>query len=61
MDRFRYLRAGIAVLLVLIGVELAAEHFVTLPSWATLAVVGSCLGGSIAASLVKARGSLCGR
>jgi tellurite resistance protein TerC len=28
MGRFRYLRVGVAVLLVLVGVELAAEHFV---------------------------------
>lgn len=53
MDRFRYLGAGIGVLLVLIGVELAVEHFVALPSWVTLAVVGSCLGGSIGMSMLK--------
>jgi tellurite resistance protein TerC len=56
MDRFRFLRIGIAVLLMLIGVELAVEHFVAVPSWATLAVVGCCLGGAIVASMIEARG-----
>jgi tellurite resistance protein TerC len=51
LDRFRYLQAGIGILLISIGVELAVEHFVEVPSWVTLAAVGVCLIGSIGASL----------
>jgi tellurite resistance protein TerC len=51
LERFRYLQAGIGVLLIAIGVELAVEHFVEVPSWVTLAAVGVCLVVSIGASL----------
>lgn len=60
LDRFRYLRPGIGLLLVAIGIELALEVFVTLPSWVTLAGVATCLIGSIAASLAAERGILPG-
>jgi tellurite resistance protein TerC len=52
MDRFRYLKVGIGLLLVAIGVELAVEHFADVPSWTSLAAVAACLIGSISASLV---------
>lgn len=54
LGRFRYLQAGIGILLVVIGVELAVEHFVAVPSWVTLAAVAACLVTSIGASLVAA-------
>jgi tellurite resistance protein TerC len=56
MERFRYLRVGIGVLLVSIGIELAAEHFVVLPSWLTLGVVAACLLTSVGASVVADTG-----
>jgi tellurite resistance protein TerC len=55
LERFRYLRPGIGLLLVAIGVELALEEFVTLPSWVTLVGVATCLTVSICASLVAER------
>jgi tellurite resistance protein TerC len=57
IERFRYLRLGIGVLLVGIGVELAVEHFATVPSWVTLAAVGACLTVSIGASIAVDRRS----
>jgi len=56
MDRFRYLRAGIGVLLVSIGAELAVEHFTAVPPWVTLAAVAACLTVSIGASIVAEKG-----
>jgi tellurite resistance protein TerC len=55
LDRFRYLPAGIGILLIAIGVELAVEHFVAVPSWITLAAVATCLLVSIGASVVVDR------
>jgi tellurite resistance protein TerC len=61
IERFRYLRAGIGLLLVGIGAELAVEHFVAVPSWVTLAAVGTCLAGSVGASILADRRSSCAR
>jgi len=60
LERFRYLQAGIGILLISIGIELGVEHFVDVPSWVTLAAVASCLIGSIGASLAadSRRGTL---
>jgi tellurite resistance protein TerC len=55
LERFRYLRPGIGVLLVVIGAELAAEEFVTVPAWVTLAAVVACLSVSIGLSLAVER------
>jgi tellurite resistance protein TerC len=56
LARFRYLQAGIGLLLVAIGVELAVEHYVAVPHWVTLAAVATALIGSIGASLAAERG-----
>ncbi len=56
MARFRYLRAGIGILLVAIGADLAVEHFTHVPSWVSPAAVAACLAGSIGASLIDERG-----
>jgi tellurite resistance protein TerC len=56
MDRFRYLRAGIGLLLIAIGAELVVEHFVAVPSWVTLVGVGVALTGSIGLSLAAEKG-----
>jgi tellurite resistance protein TerC len=55
LERFRYLSVGIGLLLVALGVELAVEHFVALPSWLTLAAVATALVSSIGASLLAER------
>lgn len=56
LARFRYLQAGIGVLLVAIGLELILEPFVAVPSWVTLAVIAACLAGAIGLSLLAERG-----
>jgi len=56
ITRFRYLRAGIGMLLAAIGAELAVEHFTGVPSWVSLAAVAACLIGSIGASLLDEKG-----
>jgi len=56
MDRFRYLRPGVGLLLVAIGAELVVEHFVTVPSWVTLVGVAICLSGSIGLSMAAENG-----
>jgi tellurite resistance protein TerC len=55
IDRFRYLRTGIGLLLVAVGVELGLEDFVHLPPWVTLVAVVAFLGGSILASWLAGR------
>lgn len=57
IERFRYLRAGIGLLLIGIGAELAVEHFTAVPSWLTLAAVAMCLVVSIGASIIADRRS----
>jgi tellurite resistance protein TerC len=59
IERFRYLRAGIGLLLVGIGAELAVEHVTSVPSWVTLAGVATCLAASIGASIIVDRRSSC--
>jgi len=55
MDRFRYLRQGLAVLLVFIGVKMLAAAFVHVPVTVSLAVIVVVVGGAVAASLWRDR------
>jgi tellurite resistance protein TerC len=50
LDRFCYLRQGIALLLVFIGAKMLISPFVHLPVTASLAVIVVAVGGSVAAS-----------
>ena len=56
MERFPYLRQGLAVLLVFIGVKMLVSPFVHLPVALSLAVIVAVVGGAIAASLWRDRG-----
>jgi tellurite resistance protein TerC len=56
MERFPYLRQGLAVLLVFIGVKMLISPFVNLPIALSLAVIIAVLGGAVAASLWHDRG-----
>ena len=38
VDRFRYLKPALALLLVIIGLKIVAERFIEIPVWATLGV-----------------------
>jgi tellurite resistance protein TerC len=55
MDRFRYLKQGLAVLLVFIGVKMLTSAFVHLPVTVSLAVIAVVVGGAVAASLWRDR------
>jgi TerC family integral membrane protein len=55
MDRFCYLKQGLAVLLVFIGVKMLISPFVHLPMTVSLAVIIAVVAGAVAASLWRGR------
>jgi tellurite resistance protein TerC len=55
VDKFRYLKVGLAAVLVFVGAKMALVDFVKLPSLVSLAVIATLLGASVVASLVAAR------
>ena len=55
VDRFAYLKQGIAVLLVFIGVKMLISPLVHLPVWVSLAVIVVVAGGAMAASVWRDR------
>jgi tellurite resistance protein TerC len=55
VDRFAYLRQGIALLLVFIGVKMLISPLVHLPVWVSLAVIAVVVVGAVAASLWRGR------
>jgi TerC family integral membrane protein len=55
VDRFAYLKPGIAVLLVFIGIKMVISPLVHLPVWVTLAAIMVVVGGAVAASLWRDR------
>ncbi|MBS1766578.1 MAG: TerC family protein [Acidobacteria bacterium] len=52
MDRFHRLKTGLAFILAFVGFKMCAEHWVELPTAASLAVILGILALSVAASLV---------
>ncbi len=55
VDRVRYLRQGIALLLAFIGVKMLISPLVHLPAWVSLAVIAGVVGGAVAASVQRGR------
>ena len=56
VDRFRYLKEGIAVVLIFIGVKMLVEYFdIHLPIWISLIVIVTCISSSILFSMYKTR------
>ncbi len=55
LDRFQYLKVGVALILVLIGFKMALSGFFAVPTPVALGAIVLLLGLSIAASLIKAR------
>jgi tellurite resistance protein TerC len=51
--RFAYVQPGLALVLVFVGLKLAASHFIHIPVLASLAVVALLIGGSIVISMIK--------
>jgi tellurite resistance protein TerC len=54
MDKFRYLKVGLALVLVFVGLKMALVDVYKLPALASLAVIAAILGGSMLASLYRA-------
>jgi tellurite resistance protein TerC len=55
LDRFAYLKPGIAILLVFIGVKMLVSPVVHLPVWVSLAVIALVAGGAMTASVWRDR------
>ncbi len=56
VDRFRYLKEGIAVVLVFIGLKMLVEYFgIHLPVWVSLLAIVTCISSSILFSMYKTR------
>jgi tellurite resistance protein TerC len=55
MDRFRYLKQGLAVLLVFIGAKMLVSGVVHVPVTVSLAVIAAVVGGAVGASLWRDR------
>lgn len=54
MDKFVYLKVGLAGVLVFVGVKMAIVDILHIPSSVSLAVIALILGGAIITSLIKA-------
>ena len=53
-DKFKYLKEGIAIILIFIGVKMLIEYFgIRLHIAVSLAVIVLCLGGSVLFSIYK--------
>jgi tellurite resistance protein TerC len=56
VDRFVYLKEGIAVVLVFIGLKMLVEYFgIHLPVWVSLLAIVTCISSSILFSMYKTR------
>jgi tellurite resistance protein TerC len=55
MDRFIYLKYGLAAVLIFVGAKMCASGFYHMPAWISLSAITLLLGGSIAASLAASR------
>jgi tellurite resistance protein TerC len=52
IHRFHYLKIGLSVVLVFIGVKMLVEHWIEIPIAASLGIVAAVLGASVVASLI---------
>jgi tellurite resistance protein TerC len=55
IDRFVYLRVGLAAVLMFVGVKMTIAGFITIPTVVSLSVIAAILGLSIACSLLKGK------
>lgn len=53
MDRFAYLKYGLAAVLVFVGLKMCAAGFYHTPAWLSLSVIAALLAGSALFSVVK--------
>jgi tellurite resistance protein TerC len=52
MEKFKYLKIALAVLLIFIGAKMIAHKWIFLPHWISLCVIAGIIGVGIAASLL---------
>ena len=55
VDKFHYLKIGLAAVLTFVGIKMLAGYWYHLPIGISLAVIGLLLGGAVIASLVRSR------
>lgn len=54
VEKFKYLKEGIAIVLIFIGVKMLISFFgIDFPVWVSLVAIVLCLGGSIVFSIIK--------
>ena len=53
MDKFHYLKYGLALVLLFVGAKMLLAGLVQIPIWASLAVIVALLAGSVMASLAR--------
>jgi tellurite resistance protein TerC len=53
MDKFRYLKVGLALVLMFVGAKMSIAFLYKIPIGASLAVIAALLAGSVIASLVR--------
>lgn len=51
MDKFVYLKPGVAIILIFVGLKMTLSHWVHLPTLASLAVIVATLAGAVVLSL----------
>ena len=61
MNRFHHLGLGLALILIFIGVKMAIENWVKIPSLASLAVIVTVLGGAVVLSLLRPHDDAAGK
>jgi tellurite resistance protein TerC len=52
MEKFKYLKIALAVLLIFIGAKMIAHNWIMLPHWISLCIIAGIIGIGIAASLM---------
>jgi tellurite resistance protein TerC len=55
VEKFSYLKVGLSAVLVFVGAKMALVDFVKVPALVSLGVIAVLIGGSVVASLLKAR------
>jgi tellurite resistance protein TerC len=60
LDRFHYLKAGLAAVLVFVGVKMLISDWYLVPIWASLLTITALIGGSIVFSLRRTAGESSG-
>jgi tellurite resistance protein TerC len=58
MDRFIYLRIGLAILLAFVGLKMILADYFPISNWISLAVIVLVLGVTIIASLIATNGKM---